>query len=686
MELLQEAPKGYHTQINDLMLSALSIAMSAVIDVDRICIGLEGHGREELHKKMDIYRTVGWFTSIYPIVLSIGSDVTEQILQTKEMLERVPKHGMGFGLMPKSHEVELDIYYNYLGEMGEGSQQEQAVFFQTGLNSAYENGMQGELNINGMIEKHCLNMNFVFDEHRILYEEIQRLVEAYKRAIRQVIKQCKQQGLLQLESVYPLSPLQRGMLYHYMAEERRQNYMIQTGFELQERAKEVYIDKALQLLSQTEPVLRTVLCYKGLQRSYQGIGKEKEIEFQVVSLQETDSWERVIEQDYERGFQLETDSLLRVLLVRQANKPDQLLWSYHHIILDGWSVGIIYEKFYRYYQELQKGKQAETILANETGESSTYEDYIRTVYGLGEEQGLEYWKTYLEGYEQIAQIPKDHVTESNAQVQTKICTIDLTEYGVLFGWLQEHHITVNTFVETMWGLLLQWYNRSQDVVFGKIISGREVALDGIEQMVGLLIQTVVVRIQTKPEETLHSVLKKVQQDGIKASEYGAISLAQIQGFTKQKADLIQSLYVFENYYRGEQNYQSYWNEVYTREETNYPITLIAGLNQNQLVLELMYREDEYESETMIRILKQMEGLMKQIESNPNQRIGDLERSTPEEEQLILYRFNQPELFDTKKTMLDLWMQQVRQQPNAIALTDGVHSLTYEQVNRKLPMA
>jgi len=186
-KLLLEAGKAYHTQINDLLLAALGMCANEVTGQERVAVCLEGHGREELHQHIDVDRTVGWFTSAYPVILQCSQNIESAIVETKEMLHRIPNHGIGYGLIyPPICDTPINLYFNYLGES------EQADDFSYGDCIAAENRFAGEINFNGGVSNGALYFDVSANQATADEETVRRFAECYREKLSCIIDFCSE--------------------------------------------------------------------------------------------------------------------------------------------------------------------------------------------------------------------------------------------------------------------------------------------------------------------------------------------------------------------------------------------------------------------------------------------------------------------------------------------------------------
>jgi len=190
-QLLYEAGQAYHTEINDLLVCALGMGIKDLTGQKKVAVSLEGHGREEIHKKIETDRTVGWFTSIYPVVFKLKEDLGESIIEVKETLRGVPNHGIGYGLLEDElHREETELYFNYLGEISAGGR---SSIYSCGRSSAEENRMPGSINVNAVVENGEFYFGIVYDRLSCSEKNMRRLAELYKQRLLDIMEYCVNQ-------------------------------------------------------------------------------------------------------------------------------------------------------------------------------------------------------------------------------------------------------------------------------------------------------------------------------------------------------------------------------------------------------------------------------------------------------------------------------------------------------------
>ncbi len=725
-KLLHNTRKPYQTEITSVLISALAVAVKKVTGQDKLLVGLEGHGREEIHKRISIDRTVGWFTSMYPVVLDCSDSLEECLISTKENMAHIPNHGMGYGVLYSDRQhFEADIFFNYLGKMEEGKERT-VILNKTGIRSSEENDLLAGIVMSGIISGNQFVMSVKYERKLYTQALIERLTTAYKEELIRIIQFCTdaknrimtasdysattlsqadfQQivssagGAEKIQDIYELSGIQQGMLYHNLAQESAE-YVIQNVYDLRHGMVLSYIQDALKLMVAKCDVLRTAILYKKLEKAWQVCLKERALELEVFDwcdkAEETQKelLEKVKKEDIERGFDLQKDSLFRAKLLLLREDKIKMIWTFHHIIVDGWCMALLRDLFAQYYKLLRDGTSKEKLekeLNEKEKRTAHFADYI--VWLNEQDQGEGYWEQFLGDYNESAQInPLPSIISDNAVGQEKAIQIEresiLLEEDLsqrLLGLAAYQNVTVNTIAETIWGILLAKYNGIEDVVFGKVVSGRNAHISGIEQMVGIFINTIPVRLNITKEMTILSALKEVQKQAVESSQYDYCALSKIQEITKQNKDFIQTLFVFENYSSDKEELASQMMKlVEEREETNYAVTVLAGMEEGKLRFTLMHRKDEYTTKEMKSICNKLKLIAEEIAFKPEELLSNVTLADEKEKACILGEFNQTKAtYPYHETVMELFEQQVKIHKEKIALVFGETRITYQELQEK----
>ncbi|WP_242674854.1 condensation domain-containing protein, partial [Niastella populi] len=508
--LLQTRVHGvYNTEINDVLLTSLGLALKEVLSVDKSVLQMEGHGREEIIDGVDISRTVGWFTTIYPFVLDVSgaADHAAGLVNVKEDLRRIPNKGIGYGMLTYLSEERPEtrltpqISFNYLGDFGANVSNDKGLLFEyaserIGSDASKENRMNTILDVSGILVRGELGMSIRYSSSRYDAATINRLVKSYKKHLQSLIKTLSGadtsyltpsdltfKGLSRqelskinpdntLEDVYELSPLQEGIYYHWLADDSSSLYFEQTSYRV--RAKALPIDKldsAYQGLTARHAVLRTSFSTEYAGRSLQIVRKEVQNNFTYEKIHIGSDREARVElfrqQDRQRGFDLNNGSQMRLHVIDLSEGEYEFIWSSHHILMDGWCVSVLINDFNELLSAAIKGR---TLSLPQV---MPYSNYINWLKAIDRESSLGYWKDYLKGYSSLAEIPFKAATAATTYVESgELLQVGGDLFKKVDALCSGLGITHNTFLQGVWGYLLSRYNNTNDVVFGAVVSGR----------------------------------------------------------------------------------------------------------------------------------------------------------------------------------------------------------------------
>jgi len=729
--LLHEVPAAYRTQINDVLLCALADAVAEWTGGARVRLALEGHGREEeVGDGVDLTRTVGWFTSIYPVVLDLprGAGPGERLKAVKEQLRAVPRRGIGYGVMrylaPEPEvraqlaaHAEPEIAFNYLGQFDQGLAVASRFRFAAGPrggDQAAANRRRWLVEANGGIQGGALRMEWRYDAGAHRAETVERLAGAWLAALRALIAHCRQAGpggytpsdfplaaLTQaevdaalagraaVEELYPLAPLQEGLHFHALMEGESQAYQVQIAHRLEGRLDADLFRRAWGQVVARHAILRTGFVHEGLRRPLQRVEAAVELPWHEGDWRGLDeggeaaALERYLAEDRARGFVLAQPPLQRCALFRVGDEAHWLVWSQHHLLMDGWSASRVLDEVFRVYAALAAGRTAELPRVR------PYRDFIAWLQRQDTRAAERYWTGQLAGFSAPTPLGVDRPAPAGAA--PGYARLAVTLPPELTRGVEEaarrNRVTLSTVLQGAWGFLLARYAGEDDVVFGNTVSGRPAGLDGVEEMVGLFINTLPVRLRVPREGRLGSWLRQLQHAQAEAREYEYAPLVQVQGWSDvpRGTPLFETLFVFENYLveRGARA-GSGLRATRTRavEWTNYPLTLVAAPGE-ALVLAASYDERRLDSSTVGRMLGHLRRLLEQAAADPDARLSRLALVTGAERAQVVDEWNQTARpFPREACIHELFAAQAARTPGAVALAWGGVEVTYREMDER----
>ncbi|WP_303704263.1 non-ribosomal peptide synthase/polyketide synthase [Pseudomonas aeruginosa] len=675
-QLLQEAPAAYRTQVNDLLLTALARATCRWSGDASVLVQLEGHGREDLGEAIDLSRTVGWFTSLFPLRLTPAADLGESLKAIKEQLRGVPDKGVGYGLLRYLAGEEAAtrlaalpqprITFNYLGRFDRQLDGAALLVPATESAGAAQDPcapLANWLSIEGQVYGGELSLHWSFSREMFAEATVQRLVDDYARELHALIEHCCQEGnvgatpsdfplatlrqeqldrlpLARIEDIYPLSPMQHGMLFHSLYEQASGDYLNQLRVDVH-GLDPARFRAAWQAALDSHDILRAGFLWQGdLEQPLQVIHKHLELPFAEHDWRGREALAEALDElaasERRRGFELEQAPLLRLVLVRMDEERYHLVYTHHHILLDGWSSAqLLGEVLARY-----TGEQAER-----TG--GRYRDYIAWLQAQDKRVSEAFWKEQLAELLEPTRLAQAVAAEreqvGSGQFQR---SLPPARTARLKTFAQRHAVTLNTLVQAAWSLLLQRYTGQDTVVFGATVAGRPAELAGIERQIGLFINTLPVVATPQPGMRLTDWLQEVQARSLALREQEHTPLFEIQRWAGLGEALFDSLLVFENYPVAEALEKGSpggvrFGPVSNHEQTNYPLTVALGVGDS-LTLQYSYDRQAFSDAAVEQLDRHLLNLLEGFVDNAERTLVELSLLDAEERALIDSLWNRSE--------------------------------------------
>jgi amino acid adenylation domain-containing protein/non-ribosomal peptide synthase protein (TIGR01720 family) len=731
--LLHEVPRAYRTQINDVLLTALAQACAG--SARELQIELEGHGREEIlpGDEIDLARTVGWFTTLFPVRLTVGSRAEWErspgtaLKAVKEHLRAIPRKGIGYGLLrylrqddPAVRELASlprpALSFNYLGQFDQAVS-ENPLLRMAGEASGPARSPRARrshvLEVGGMVVGGRLRMDWRYSENLHERASIVALSSRFADCLRALISHCRaleieggtpsdfplaglDQGRLDavlhgrpVDDIYPLSPLQHGLLFHSVDPQESGTYFRQLSCTVRGPLDVELFERTCADLLERHPILRTTFAWQGLDEPLQVVLRRAVLPLTTEDwrpLAATEQGERLAafrREDRQRGFALAAAPLMRFALFRIEDEAWALVWSFHHLISDGWS-------FSRLVAELFAGYEARLGGRSAVGKRpQPFRDYIAWLRQQDLGAAELFWRRTLAGFAAATPLAPDREPRSGDEtprIGERRISLSAPATAALEAWARAHQLTLNTAVQGAWALLLSRTSGDQDVVFGTVTSGRSAPLAGIDSMLGIFINTLPVRVETVADMPLLDWLRGLQGRQAEAREFEYSPLVQVQGWSEvpRGQPLFQSLTAFENYpvdesIGGGQTFSLRVEQVDFPEETNYPLTLMTGPGA-RMAVRLSFDRRRFDESTAERRLRHFEALLAGFAEHRGS-LADLPMLTAAERQQILWEWNDTAREDGSSPLIhQLFEQQAARQPDRVAAVFEDASLSYGQLN------
>jgi len=535
--------------------------------------------------------------------------------------------------------------------------------------------------------------------------------------------------------MFALTPMQEGMLFHYLEKPASPVYFEQVSFTLSGTIDKDCFEKAWSYVARTNETLRTAFRWRQLKQPVQLTLKDFDIDVHYEDLTGTpdskddagiiSKLEAIKTGDRNTPFLLE-EVPFRLCLCKTGEERYELIISHHHILYDGWSTGILIEEFASAYADILHKRTPAAVV--KTG----FKEYVKWIRSDdNEKQGKEklYWQKYLEGIPTPAPLSvKNPVNaagkDSGWGFVRNTLNDDLREK--LDAFVKNHKITLAAVLYAAWGILLHRYQSallaiqtdndagtgagSPCVLFGTTVSGRKTGIQGIENMVGLFINTIPLKIQLEKNNrhkssTALSYLQEIHDNLQERETYETTSLGEIkaQSGIDPHGELFDTLLVIENYplstelntkrfsggpgggfLRKEPPADAFtFQSVSSSDRTHYDLTVSFSPGSDFVVV-YTYRRETLEEETIARLAGHYDVILRNLLENRDQQPVDIEMLTPEEQDRLVFLFNQTEEsgFPFHKTIYELFKDQAEKDPGRIAVKTAANTFTYNHVRQK----
>ncbi|MFD3419449.1 non-ribosomal peptide synthetase [Streptomyces decoyicus] len=732
--LLHTLPGAFRTQVNDVLLSALGRVLHEWTGHDRVPVDLEGHGREELFTDVDLSRTVGWFTTRYPVALAVAGDADwgTVLKSVKEQLRAVPRRGLGYGVQRYLTRPEglpemptAGISFNYLGQFGmpggDGSLY-RGPHRELALDADPAAPRPHALEVVGRLDGDALEFTWFYSAHLHHEETVARLAGEFAGALGDIARHGARPGaggrtpsdfpLAALdqptvdrlagdggtvEDIHPLTPTQAGMLFHRLSQDDQSVYFQQLTFVLDGVSDPRALAAAWQQVTDRTPVLRGRVVWQDVPEPLLVVERGATVPVTHLDWRALPDGERrarlreLLDRDRQRGIDLETAPLLRLALARLSDTEVQVVWSFHHLVLDGWSLFQVLSDVFRCHAALRDAAAADGATPADPGLPGRrpFRDYVAWLRDRDWAEAEAHWRTRLDGLSEPTALPYDrepretHRAESTEAVRV---TLSAGTSRRLDELAKGAGLTMNTLVQGAWALLLARQTGRPDVVFGTTVSGRPPELPGVEAMNGLFIATVPTRLTVPSDGTLTDWLRRVQEIQTDDRRFDFVPLARLKAFSDlpERVGLFDSIVVFENYPVGGDLAAAHGLRLSGLdgiETTNYPLSLVAYPGP-ELALRLGYDPELFDTATVERMGEYLTVLLEGMAADDRRPLARLPVLGAARRRQVVEEWNDTSAALPEGTVAELFAAQARRTPDATALDADGAMVTYRELDAR----
>jgi len=735
-QLLQQAPSAYRTQVNDLLLTALARVVCRWSGHASALIQLEGHGREALFDDIDLTRSVGWFTSAYPLRLTPQAGQGDSIKAIKEQLRGVPHKGLGYGVLRyladdlcKRSMAALPsaaITFNYLGQFDQSFGAD-ALFHpldeSAGLAHDPDAPLPNELSVDSQVYGGELVLRWTFSRERHDPQTLQALADAYLAELQSLVAHCLEDSVggltpsdfplahltqaqldalpvpaSAIEDVYPLTPMQEGLLLHTLLEPGTGLYYMQDRYRINSALDPERFAQAWQAVIARHEALRASFCWNVGEDMLQVIHKPGSTPIEYLDWSADPESEQeprlqaLLKQEREAGFDLLNQAPFHLRLIRVGEARYWFMMSNHHILIDAWCRSLLMNDFFELYTALGEGREAQLATP------PRYRDYIAWLQRQNLNAARQWWQQNLQGFERTTPIPSDrpflreHAGHSGGMVVGDCYTrLDARDGAQLRELAQAHQLTVNTFAQAAWALVLRRLSGDRDVLFGVTVAGRPVEMPEMQRTVGLFINSIALRVKLPEDDQRCSVrewLSGLLDSNMQLREYEYLPLVTIQEHSElpKGQPLFDSLFVFENapvevsVLDRAQSLNATSDS--GRTHTNFPLTAVCYPGDD-LGLHLSYDQRYFDETTVQGMLGEFKRLLLALVQGFHGDMADLPLIGEQEREFLVDGCNQSEhAYPLESSYIELFEAQVAAHPQRIAASCLDQQWTYDELNRR----
>ncbi|GAA2980055.1 non-ribosomal peptide synthetase [Actinokineospora diospyrosa] len=707
--LLTVVPAAFHTGPSEILMAAFGRAVATWRGTGEptTLITVEAHGREQhIVDGADLSRTVGWFTTQYPVRLDATGDPAATVKRVKQHLADLPDRGVGYGLLRHFTDSGLDafpepqILFNYMGRVAPPND-DPLGFAQIGFGGvapAADPGLPAAaaLVVNAVVPDGAgLEIQLRYPASLFVEDEITRLADLWAAELTalagykglggrtpsdlplvratQADVELWEARFPGLSDVLPLSPLQQGLLFHANYDADAVDfYSVQLVVDLDGPVDVDRLRAAATALVARHPVLRTAF------------SDESSIPAQVVLAEVTPSlvvldmttveFDEFLESDRRARFDLTCPPLVRLTLVRLGEDDHRLVVTNHHLVLDGWSTPLVVRDLFALYEN-------RTL----TVPPRPYRDFLAWLTRRDHDASLTAWANAFAGVDEPTLLASADLRDASVLPAEVVDLVPADLTARLTQVARGHGVTLNTVLAAAWGVVLGALTGRDDVVFGLAVSGRPPELAGVESMVGLFINTVPVRVAWSPADPVATLLARLQDARTGVLDHEHVGLSDIQALTPVTGRLFDTLMVFETFpldtadlldptRAGGLSAQVGWSRGYT----HYPLTLMLMPDGDLLRIKLEYRTDVFERGAVAQVLSRVLAVLGAFADDPGTALSRVDVLGAVERDRVL-RWNDTDLPVRPVTVPDLIAEQA---PNAVAVVCGDSSLTFANLGER----
>ena len=492
---------------------------------------------------------------------------------------------------------------------------------------------------------------------------------------------------IDVEDIYELSPMQLGMLFQSLLAPGSGVYVEQQAMRLTNAVPGVLFERAWQAVVDRTPVLRTSFHWGDLEKPVQVVHRTVRVQVEqldwrnVPSARVEEHLNGYLREVRSRGFVLDRPPLMRLALARTSDTETWFIWHFHHLLLDGWSGQLLMQEFIEEYRAKATGKRYEAP------ERRPFSAYIEWLQLQDESEAEAFWREQLAGITGPTSIGIGRATAPERQVGNEgeyAVALSIEETNALRAFAKGSRLTLNTVVQGAWAILLGRYSGQREVVHGVVVSGRPPELAGVDEMIGLFINSIPVRVALPAEESLIQWLRRAQWQQSETTRYQYVSMLKLQQWigVPSGTRLCETVVVFENFPVATTPEAEDLEEPLYLGRTDVAITLVVVPGKT-LRMKLLYDDRRFEAQEIGQMASYFAGLLRRIPSLGTARLCNIPLLTPGEREQMLVDWNQTGIAGCDAVSL-MWLLEERaaRTPDTTAYIEAEERMTLAEVHAR----
>lgn len=696
---LLDSPAYLNARVQDALIAAIVRGCQAATGEPRLRIDIEGHGRDLPLPDVDVSRTVGWFTTMHPLLIetAAAAALTDVVAHVRDARTAVPPP-FTYDLLRFVHpdqEVRgrfessgnAPLLFNYLGVWradGHGGSWAATPTVSSQHASAHRSHA---IEVNAVISGGRLQVHWTCGAG--LESRVRAWSDATTTALESIAAECRRIAATiggNVEEVLPLSPLQLGILSHTLRDSTGQSYLDVLTLTLEGELDLDAFRRAWQAVVERHAALRTSFVYQDVPAPLQVVRRKVELDWHVEDLQHLDTGAQQIRvkeisrSESHTAIDLGRAPLMRFRLARLSATRHVLCWTTSHLILDGWSTGIVFRELFALYDAVRNGQAAQLE------RPASFAQFIRSLDRSARDAEA-YWRHELAELVAPTPIPLGRHAGDDRAVSprhaVRSVTLDANLSSRLRDLARDAHVSLSILFQAAWGLINRRDHDQQTVVFGLTVSGRSGDIDGIESMVGTLINAVPAVVTVPDDISVSEWLEALHAQHLSRERFSGFGLTTLQKWSSIPAgtELFESLLMVQNYPLGDLSTGSVRiSHIEAEEATHYPVSVVVEPGES-IRIGLSFRPDRLADDAAERLLQQLSAALTSMVDRPEASVRSIALMTGDERRALLQNLSGTgELAVEPAVFVRQFEMQAARTPDAIALEHGDRRWTYAELD------